>query len=223
MIKTNSDSSITIVVADDHDVIREGIKSILRGQIGYKVVGEASNGEEALHKVEELKPAILLIDISMPKRSGLDVLEQVHYVSPDTKIIIITVHRANIYISKALKLGVMGYLHKENVVEDLLPALSRVSRGEVYTSPKVSQYLVDTLKQKGKEVKPEEGILTEREADILRLAVEGKTAKEIGEILFISPRTVENYKNNLLKKLGLTKTSELIKYAIKHKIVEVEE
>jgi DNA-binding NarL/FixJ family response regulator len=213
---------VSLIIADDHDVIREGIKSLLRSQQDYRVVGEASNGEEVIERVEEYKPDILLLDISMPKKSGLDILEQVHYLSPKTKIIIITVHRANIYIDKAFNLGVKGYLHKENVVDDLLPALASVGRGEVYVSSKVSQFLIDRIVKKKEERK--EGItLTERESDILRLVVEGKTAREIGNILFISPRTVENYKNSLLKKFGLRKTSELIKYAIKHKIVEVEE
>lgn len=213
---------INILIADDHDVIREGIKSILSTQAEYKVVGEAENGEEALEKVEKLKPDILLLDITMPKKSGLDTLSQVRHTSPKTKIIIITVHRANIYINKALKAGVKGYLHKENVVEDLLPALRRVARGEVYVSPQVSEYLVERLDKEGKEPQKEE-ILTERENDILRLVVEGKTAKEIGKLLFLSPRTVENYKNSLLEKLGLHKTADLIKYAIKQRIVETED
>lgn len=215
---------ITIVIADDHDVIREGMKSILGAYAEYKVVGEAGNGEEAVSKAGEHKPDILLLDISMPKRSGLDVISQVQHASPKTKIIIITVHRANIYINKALKSGVKGYLHKENVVEDLIPALRRVSRGEVYVSSKVSQYLVERLGEKGtaKETKLKKELLTEREADVLRLVAEGKTAKEIGEVLFLSPRTVENYKNTLLEKLGLHRSIDLIKYAIENKIVETE-
>lgn len=213
----------TVVITDDHDVIREGIKNILSNQPEYKVVGEASNGEEALKKVEELKPDILLLDISMPERSGLDAVGQIRHICPKTKIIIITVHRASIYIRKALKSGVKGYLHKENVVEDLLPALRRVSKGEVYVSSQVSRFLVEQLKEESAQPQKKGGILSQRESDILRLVAEGKTAKEIGEILFISPRTVENYKNMLLEKLGLHRTADLIKYAIKHKIVETED
>ncbi|MCP4649723.1 MAG: response regulator transcription factor [PVC group bacterium] len=213
---------LSVLIADDHDIIREGIKSILQNNEEYVVCGEAGNGEEALHKSEELKPDILLLDITMPKQSGLDLIEQIKYILPDTKIIIITMHRANIYIDKAFNLGVNGYLLKENVVEDLLPALRCVRRGEVYINPKLSQYLIDRG-TKDKEPDEENVILTERENDVLRLVVAGKTAKEIAEALFISPRTVENYKNNLLKKLNLHRTSDLIKYAIKHKIVDVEE
>lgn len=211
-----------ILIADDHDVIREGIKSILREQKDYKVVGEVSSGEDAVSNAEELKPDVLLLDISMPKKSGLDILKQVKYVSPKTKIIMITVHRAGIYIDKAFASEVKGYISKENVVEDLLPALRAVLRGEVYVSSKISQYLLEKTAQRGKELRTEFS-LTEREADILRLVAEGKTAKEIAEILFISPRTVENYKNILLRKLNLHKTTELVKYAVEHKVVETEE
>lgn len=211
---------VSILIADDHDIIREGIKSILRGQKDYKIVDEAVNGEEVLQKIQKFKPDILLLDIAMPKRSGLDVLEQISYISPKTKVIMVTVHRTNIYVSKAFKLGVKGYLHKENVVEELIPALRSLTREEVYISPKVSQYMVEKVAGE-KDGRPQEELMTERENDVLRLLVEGKTAKEIAEVLFISPRTVENYKNNLLKKLGLHKTSDLIKYVIQRKIVEV--
>lgn len=210
----------TIVIADDHDIIREGIKSILSKNTEFKVIGEAADGETAFALVQRHQPDVLLLDLSMPKRSGLDIIEQLQLVSPATKIIVITMHRAGIYIQKALHLGVKGYLDKENVVHDLLPALRRVAKGENYVGPRVSQYLMEESGKKKRQGNPEQGILTEREGDILRLIAEGKTAKEVAEILFISPRTVENYKNILFKKLGLHKTTDLIKYAIAHNIVE---
>jgi len=215
--------AISILIADDHDIIREGIKNILRDSRDYEVVGEAADGEEVLAQVKKLKPVILLLDISMPKISGLEVIKQVHYLSPKTKILIITVHKAHTYIMKAFKAGAKGYLHKENAGEDLLAALGKIARGETYLSSTVSSYLVDKvigskLKQLGKE-----SLLTSREEEVLRLVVEGKTAKEIADVLFISPRTVENYKSTLLKKLDLRRTSDLIKYAIKHKLVDIDE
>lgn len=215
----------SVLIADDHDLIREGIKTILRNRIDYKVVGEATNGEEVVDQAKQLKPDVLLLDITMPKRSGLDVLEQVHRVSPDTKVIIISVHRSHLYITKALKSGVKGYLHKDNATEDLLPALKRVTTGGTYLSSVVSEYLTDQLAQEsGKAPAPQPtAALTERETDIVRLVVEGKTAREIAKLLFISPRTVENHKQAILKKLGLHKTSDLIKHAITHRIVEVDE
>jgi DNA-binding NarL/FixJ family response regulator len=215
--------AITVLIADDHDIIREGIKNIIKKQSVYEVVGEAADGEETLLKAEKLKPDILLLDISMPKISGLDIIGQIHRLSAKTKILIISVHKASAYIMKALKSGVMGYLNKENAAEDLLPALRKVVDGKVFLSSSVSSYLADKIQDKGPEEALKKELLTEREQEVLRLVVEGKTAKEIAKTLYISHRTVENYKNSILEKLGLEKTSDLIKYAIKHKIVDVDE
>ncbi len=214
---------LTIVVTDDHDIIRAGIKNILHDQPSYKVVAEARDGEEALAKVEEHKPDILLLDITMPKLSGLDVIEQVSCLSPKTKVLVISVHKAHIYAMKALQAGAKGYLNKENAGEELLPALAKVASGETYLTASVSSYLVEKALHKTAEKESEETFLTTREQEVLRLVAEGKTAKEIAAVLFISRRTVENYKNTLLKKLNLHKTSDLIKYAIRHKIVEIED
>lgn len=211
-----------ILIADDHDIIREGIKNILRKQPDYEIVGEAQNGEEALDKVSSLKPDILLLDITMPKKSGLEILSQVQRLSPKTKILIISVHKANAYVIQALKAGVKGYLNKENAADELLPALRKITAGQVYLSQAASSLILEKATQSPQETAKAD-IITERELEVLRLVTEGKTAKEISEALFISPRTVENYKNNLLKKLGLHKTSDLIKYAIKNKIVDIEE
>ncbi|MCK4519929.1 MAG: response regulator transcription factor [Candidatus Omnitrophica bacterium] len=214
---------ISIVIADDHDIIREGLKNILKDQPDYKVTGEASDGEDALGKVRELKPDVLLLDISMPKLSGLEAIKRVHYISPKTKVLIITVHKASTYIMKAFKAGAKGYLHKENAGEDLLPALGKIVRGGIYLSSAVSSYLVDKAIGDKPKQSAEESLLTFREQEVLRLVAGGKTAKQIADVLSISPRTVENYKNALLKKLNLHRTSDLIKYAIKHKLVDIDE
>lgn len=215
--------AVSILIADDHDVIRSGIKNILSAQPEYEVIGEAVNGEDALNKVEGLKPDIILLDISMPRKSGLDIAEQIHHISPETKIVMVTVHKSNVYIMNALKAGVKGYLSKENAAEELLPALNKIISGGIYLTSAVSSYLVEKALKKPEEDAGTETLLTSREEEVLRLVAEGKSAKEISNVLFISRRTVENYKNSLLKKLGLHKTSELIKYAIKKKIVEIDE
>jgi len=213
--------SITVMIADDHDVIRKGLKSILEQRPSYKVIGEAQDGEDALEKVEKLKPDILLLDISMPKISGLDILGQVKRRSAETKIIIVSVHKMSAYILKAFKTGASGYLIKENAAEELLMALDKVTIGRTYLSSVASEYLVDEITTSGMDkLLKKEDLITDREQDVLRLVVEGKTAKEISKVLFISPRTVENYKNSILKKLNLHKTSDLIKYALEHKLVE---
>ncbi len=213
--------SYTVLIADDHDIIREGIKNILRHQDDYEIVGEAVDGEDVLEKVKSLKPDVLLLDITMPKRSGLEILDEIRQLSRDTRVIIISVHKADAYVMRAIKSGVRGYLNKENAADDLLPALRKVTAGQVYLAGEVSGYLLEKV-SKGPEELSKDQALSEREMEVLRLVVEGKTAREIAEKLFISARTVENYKNNLLKKLGLHKTSDLIKYAIQNKIVDFE-
>ena len=214
----------SILIADDHDIIRAGIKNILNNQPKYEVIGEAIDGEDALSKVKKLKPDILLLDISMPKISGLDIIEDVHQISPETKVLVISLHKASAYIMKAFKAGITGYLNKENADEELLPALHKIANGKIYLTSSVSSFLVEKALEKPEQASSiKEDVLTQREQEVLRLIAEGKTAKEIAGILYISRRTVENYKNSLSAKLGLHRISDLVKYAIKHGIVDVEE
>ncbi|MFH1413604.1 MAG: response regulator transcription factor [Candidatus Omnitrophota bacterium] len=211
---------IKILIADDHDIIREGIKSVLKPHPQYSVCAEASNGEEAFELVREFKPDILLLDITMPKISGLDIIDRVKRASSKTKIIVISVHQAGTYVLKAMRRGVQGYLNKDSVAEELILALSRVNAGRTYLGASISDYLSEVMQEPAEHKMPKGKILSEREQDVLRLVAEGKTAKQIAETLFLSRRTVENYKNNILKKLNLHKTSDLIKYAIENKIID---
>jgi len=214
----------TILIADDHDIIRAGIKNILNNQPKYSVAGEAVDGQDTLSKVKKFKPDILLLDISMPKISGLDIIEDIHQISPKTKILIISLHKASAYVIKAFRAGIAGYLNKENAAEELLQALHKIVNNKIYLTSAASSYLIEkALENPQKSAKSREEVLTQREQEVLRLVAEGKTAKEIAATLYISRRTVENYKNSISDKLGLHKTSDLIKYAIKHGIVDVEE
>lgn len=210
----------TIVIADDHDIIREGIKSILEYHSEYEVYGEAQNADQTVEQVHQIKPDILLLDISMPKKSGLDIIETIKRISSSTKIIILTVHKMGAYILKALDSGVNGYFNKDNAAEELIPALSRVVSGGTYLGSSASQYLAQEFGGQRDKTRGATEVLNSRERDILRLVAEGKTARQISQTLFLSIRTVENYKNNMLKKLNLHKTSDLIRYAIENKIVE---
>ncbi|MSR78482.1 MAG: response regulator transcription factor, partial [Candidatus Omnitrophica bacterium] len=207
-----NEMTIKIVVTDDHSIIREGIKNVLASHSEYEIVAEASNGNEALECVRKLKPDILLLDISMPGLGGLDIIERVKNISPQTKIMMISMHKLGAYVLKAMRQGASAYLNKDDVAEELIPALARVRAGKVYLGEALSEYLSETIKGPAKKQGPAD-LLTERESDILRLVVEGKTAREIAEVMFLSRRTVENYKNAILKKLNLHKTSDLIKYA----------
>ncbi|MDO8661658.1 MAG: response regulator transcription factor [Candidatus Omnitrophota bacterium] len=210
--------AIKIAIVDDHSIIRAGIKSVLAKHTEYEICAEASNGEEALKITQDYKPDILLLDISMPKLGGLDIIARVKRISPATKIIIVTMHKLGAYVLKALRQGVSGYLNKDNVAEELILALSRVSSGKTYLGQATAEYLAQAAKEPKKQ--PIEQLLNERELDILRLVTEGKTAKEIAEVLFLSRRTVENYKNAILKKLDLHRTSDLIKYSFENKIID---
>lgn len=212
--------AIKIAIVDDHDIIRAGIKSVLAKSPAYEICAEAANGEDALKMLEEIKPDIMLMDISMPKLGGLDIIERVKRVSPKTKIIIISVHKLGTYVLKALRQGVSGYLNKDNVSEELILALTHVAANKIYLGQAISEYLAETVKDAGK--KPAiETLLNERELDILRLVVEGKTTKEIADVMFLSRRTVENYKNTILKKLNLHRTSDLIKYSLENKVLDI--
>jgi DNA-binding NarL/FixJ family response regulator len=214
--------AIKILIADDHDVIREGIKSILAPHSEYEVVAEAGDGEEAKELTRKFKPNIIFLDITMPKISGLDIIEQIRYISPSTKIVIITVHKTGAYVLRALRLGINGYINKDNVVQELIPAIRRIIQGGVFLGAQVSEYLAEAVGQAGSAASLGVEILTEREQDVLRLVAEGKTAKQIAQDLYLSRRTVENYKNSILRKLNLHKTTDLIKYAIENKIVDME-
>jgi len=212
--------AIKIAIVDDHSIIRAGIKSVLAAHSEYEICAEASNGEEALEIVETKNPDILLLDITMPKLSGLDIISRIKRASPKTKIIIISVHKLGAYVLKALRQGVSGYLNKDSVAEDLILALKRVALGQIYLGQAISEYLAENALEQDR--KPAAGhILNERELDVMRLVSEGKTAKEIADIMFLSRRTVENYKNSILKKLNLHKSSDLIKYAIENKLLDV--
>ena len=208
-----------IVIVDDHDIIRQGLRSLIQSRQEYRVVAEAADADAALVAVDEHKPDIVLLDITMPGTTGLDVVNSIIHASPQTKILIISVHKAEPYILKALRLGVKGYLLKDNAAEELLPALERILRGEVYLGETVATVLAQRMAVHAPRALPGES-LTPREREILRLVVEGKTAREIAEVLNISPRTVENNKNALLKKFALHRTVDLVKYALENKLVD---
>ncbi len=212
---------IKIAIVDDHDIIRAGVKSVLEKHTEYEVCVEAANAEAALKAAEDFKPDIMLLDISMPKVSGLDIINRIKRASPQTKIIIISVYKLGAYILKALRCGVNGYINKDNLAEELIPALSRVSGGGSYLGSEISDYLAQTMQDSQKKEIPKGlKILNAREQDVLRLVAEGKTAREIAEVMFLSRRTVENYKNSILKKLNLHKTSDLIKYSLENKFID---
>jgi len=207
---------VRIVLADDHVLVRQGLKSLLERE-GFQVVGEASDGQEALHQVESLQPDIAVMDISMPTLNGLNAAREMSRSSPKAKIILLTQHDEAQYISEALDAGVKGYVLKNQVASDLLLAIRQVSRGQVYLSPGVSRAVMEAYQSKSDKSK---NPLTLRERQVLQLIAEGKSTKDVASLLGISVKTAESHRTRLMHKLGIHETASLVRYAVRHGIVQ---
>jgi two-component system, NarL family, response regulator NreC len=207
---------IRVVLADDHVLVRQGLKSLLERE-GFQIVAEASDGQEALHFVRTLKPEIAVMDIAMPILNGLDAARQMIRPSSETKVILLTQHDEEQYLSEALEAGVRGYVLKSQVASDLIQAMRRVSRGDVYLSPGVSGALMEAYKAKSE--KPKDP-LTVRERQVLQLIAEGKSTKDTAALLGISVKTAESHRTRLMQKLDIHGTASLVLYAVRHGIVQ---
>ncbi len=208
-------SDIKIIIADDHALIRNGIKTMLAQNLNYKIIAEAENGQQLLDLASELIPDIILVDISMPVLNGFDALSELKKILPDTKIILLTMHEEPEYIIKAARSGANGYLLKNIDYEELHRAIGLVMNGQKYFNQQVSSILMEELHRKSDTDQLQEK-LTERETDILKEIVQGLSSKEIADKLFISPRTVDTHRNNLMKKLKVHNTAELVKLALEN-------
>lgn len=214
----------SIVLADDHHIVRQGLRALLEGEHGFDVIGEASDGYQALDLVEHKSPEVLIIDLMMPNLNGLEVVRQVSERWPQTRSIVLSMHADESYVLEALKNGVSGYVLKESIAEDLVRAIKEVVQGRLYLGPPLSNHALELYRQHAKfpTDDPYE-ILTTREREVLQLAAEGRSNKEIAEKFTISHRTVETHRANLMRKLDLQNQSELVRYAIKRGILPLEE
>lgn len=216
-------TAITVLLADDHPIVRQGLRHLLESDPEFHVVGEAGDGVEAIHLLENLKPDVLVVDMMMPGLNGLEVLRQFKKISPATRAIVLSMQSANAYVVEALNLGAEGYVLKDTGPSELADAIHAVVKGERY----ISEKLITRLEATGK--KAEEApldayqTLTTREREILQLTAEGKSSTEIGDILVISPRTVEAHRSKIMKKLALHSMTDLIRYAIKRGILPLHE
>lgn len=211
-----------IVIAEDHTILRAGLRALLAVQNGLEVIGEAGDGREAIRKVDTLQPDLLLIDLSMPKLNGIDAIREIKSQHPEIKIIVLTVHKSDEYIIAALRAGANGYMLKDASQNELLLAIDYVINGKTFLSPSISDKVVDAFLNTDKKDKPATGLdnLTAREREILKLVAEGNTNKKIAEHLCISLKTVEKHRSNLMKKLDLRNTAALTAYAIEKKMVD---
>ncbi len=210
---------ITVFVADDHQIFRQGLIKLLESEASIAVVGESGDGADALQMIQELQPDVAILDISMPNKNGLEIVEQLKKDSRSVEFIILTMYDDEEYFNEALDCGVKGYLLKENAISDLLKCVACVMQGKHYVSPLISEYLLhrDDRIKKLRYDRPGLDKLTAMEKRILKLISDNKTSKEIAEQLFISPRTVENHRQHVCDKLGLKGHHKLLQFAIENK------
>lgn len=217
-------NAVTIVLADDHPLVRLGLQALLQAQADFCVVGEASDGLEALRVVEHLKPQVLVLDLQMPHLSGLPVLQQVSKRCPATRVIILSMHRDESYVIQALQHGAAAYVLKDANSTELVQAIRAVASGHRYLSPPLSDYALEAYAQKAKATALDSyATLTEREQEVLHLAAEGHNSGEIAARLFISPRTAETHRAHLMRKLGLASHTDLVRYALRRGIIPLDD
>ena len=212
-----------IVLADDHHVVRQGLRGFLEAEPDFSIAGEAADGLQAVDLVDRVKPDVLVIDLMMPGLSGLDVTRQVRQRSPRTHIVILSMYSNEAYVLEALRNGAAAYVLKDSTAADLVHAVREVVAGRRYLSPPLSERAIETYAEKAKSTSldPYE-TLTTRERQVLHLAAEGCTNAEIGDRLSISPRTVETHRANLMRKLGLETQTDLIRYALRRGIIPID-
>jgi len=206
---------IRVLLVDDHAMFRAGIRALLEAEGHVEVVGEGSSGDEAVDLVRELKPDVVVMDLSMPGSNGLEATRRIAALELQTHVLVLTVHAEEEYLVPVVEAGASGYLTKTSADTDLLEAIKIVSRGQVYLPPKATTLL---LKQyKANEADEEAGLkdLSTREQEVLALTAEGYSSREIGKKLFISPKTVDTYRSRIMDKLGLNHRSELVRFALK--------
>lgn len=216
--------SITVFLADDHALLREGLKLLLQMNGDIEVIGEATNGLEALRQITRLKPLVAILDIGMPELNGIEATRQIRERCPCTQVLILSMHSSSNHISHAFKAGARGYLLKDTVGAEVAQAVRAVHAGHRYLSQKIADVILDDFLSQPEE-KEKERLLAElspRERQILPLVAEGKSSAQIAEMLFISPKTVDTYRSRLMEKLEVKDRSALIKLAIRLGLIEME-
>jgi len=213
-----------IVLADDHSVMRQGLRALLQAEAGFSIVGEASDGQTAVELTEQLRPDVLVVDLVMPRLGGLDVLREVVRRSPSTRVIVLSMHANEAYVQEALQNGAAGYVLKDSDAADLIQAIRGVMAGRRYLSPSISERAIHAYSRKsGQGTLDLYETLTNREREVLRLVAEGHTSPEIATRLCIGVRTAESHRANLMRKLGLRSQAEVIRFALRRGLVALDE
>ena len=219
-----TDRGITIILADDHTIVRQGLAKLLEGEPGFNVVGEAENGREAVGKVEELKPDVVIMDISMPMLNGIEATRQIKKIRPKTRVIILSMHCHDRYIKELFSLGASGYLLKDSTGGDIVKAIQAAMDGDTYMSPAVSRLVIEDYVSTKKKSFREElySSLSNREREVFQIIAEGHSTREISEILCISPSTVKTHRAKIMEKLRIENISQLVQFAIRIGIVDIQ-
>ncbi|MEM7415265.1 MAG: response regulator transcription factor [Gemmatimonadota bacterium] len=207
--------TIRILLVDDHAMFRAGIRALIEAEPRLEVVGEAASGDEAVDRVRELKPDVVVMDLSMPGSNGLEATRRIRALGVETNILVLTVHAEEEYLVPVVEAGASGYLTKTSADTDLLEAIRMVARGQVYLPPKAATLLLRRYQQAEGDTGPGLDDLSAREQEVLGLTAEGYSSREIGEKLFISPKTVDTYRARIMQKLGLSHRSEVVRFALR--------
>ncbi len=216
---TTTEATISVLIADDHPLVRKGLRQVLEDDPAIGEITEAGDGEEALRVIRARKPTVAILDLDMPVKSGLAVLRELSLENCPTLLIVLTIYREEDMFNEAMDFGVRGYILKDSAVSDILNAVKHVAAGEYYISPIISRLLI----QRGDRIKsfrrtyPQIETLTAAERNVLKLVAQNRTSKEIAELLHVSPKTIENHRVNIAKKLGLHGTHSLVKFAFENK------
>jgi DNA-binding NarL/FixJ family response regulator len=218
------DEKWRIVIAEDHTILREGLKSLLSSSGEFEVIGEAEDGREAIRCVERLKPNLIIMDLSMPRMNGMEAIKEVKRISKEIKVIVLTVHKSEEYILSTFRAGAEGYVLKEETYGELMTAIHSVLKGKHYISPGISEKVLEGFLEGKEKLKPKTSweSLTSREREILKLIAEGYKNKEIAEELCISVKTVETHRSNIMEKLNLHNVQALTAFAIEKGLVSKE-
>lgn len=206
---------IRVLVADDHTIVRQGLKNLLDESEDCEVVAEAADGLEAVEQAVSTRPDVVVLDLTMPRLSGLEAVRRIHEQLPDTRILVLTVHEEQEYVIPIVQAGAAGYLVKDSAISELLSAVQALYRGQGYFGPQAAQALAELSRNPGDAPTDPYGRLTPREREVFHLVVEGSTTKEVARVLDISVKTAENHRSRILDKLGVHNTAELVSYAAK--------
>ncbi len=215
--------ALRILIADDHDLLRRGVKALLQSKAGWEVCGEATTGREAVTKAEELKPDIVILDISMPDLNGVDAAKRIRKASPNTEVLILSMHYSDQLIRDILEAGVRGYIVKSDSDRDLIIAVETLASHKPFFTPRATEVMLTNFNEGKARPGPSEPVrdrLTSREREIVQLLAEGKSSKEVAASLCISVKTAETHRANIMRKLQLHAVSELVRYAVRNQIIE---